>query len=451
MMKKIACFLLLLSVGLFFACSKETILEAKADFSFEIEKEDYSVPVWINFINNSSGAETFQWTFEGGQPASFEGRNPGRVYFNIPGDHIITLVVANKDGSKDVKTETIKIDSALNIKFNVVWQSDSFSPATVLIHNLADGSDSYSWIFEGGNPATASEQHPTSVTFNTPGPHTIRLAVTNGREHYEKDTVINVAAHLEAVFDYTHDPANEGWEAPITLHMDNQSISATSYQWSTTGNSNISAPNGSTPNITFTQAGTYTIKLRATNGKETQETTKEITVLPNTNLRVLQDVKFGINTAHNTIGSYFSASKRGVFPADSLSTLGSQIDFAFYGLNNLFTYNRFVAADQTSQYGLPPILNASGHCQIINSQEFSGLGFTFTEAMFDGMTNDVLLQTLSFSESPAGLQPFSDLMVPRIVLFKTASGIKGAIKIKQFVANGQQSYIITDIKYIKQP
>ncbi|MFT4526857.1 MAG: PKD repeat protein [Bacteroidia bacterium] len=41
-----------------------------------------------------------------------------------------------------------------------------------------DGSWTWSWSFEGGNPATSDEQNPL-VIFNTPGDHSISLTVTN--------------------------------------------------------------------------------------------------------------------------------------------------------------------------------------------------------------------------------------------------------------------------------
>lgn len=40
-------------------------------------------------------------------------------------------------------------------------------------------------------------------------------------------------------------------------------------------------------------------------------------------------------------------------------------------------------------------------------------------------------------------------MANRIVLFETANGRKGAIKIKEYVSNGAESYIVVDIKMQK--
>ena len=67
------------------------------------------------------------------------------------------------------------------------------------------------------------------------------------------------------------------------------------------------------------------------------------------------------------------------------------------------------------------------------------------------MTNDTPLQGFTITETVAGLQPFDNSSMPRIVLFETADGREGAVKIKNFVTDGANSYIETDIKIQKQP
>jgi len=443
-------FILLAIMLLYGACSKETKLPATADFSWEVTDNKYSVPAHISFTNKSSGAEYYQWTFEGGNPASYDKADPGTVRYDIPGTYKAILEVRNRDGSSDRKEVSFKIDSAVSARYYVAFVKDSFPEATLQIFNQSAGSDSYNWIFEGGTPTTSAQQNPPAVRFADPGAHKIRLTVTNGRETFTRDTTIVVAPHLVADFDYLPDAGNEGWEAPVTLHMRNHCISATAYSWQSAGATTISAPAGVAPDITFTNPGTYTVQLTAANGKETQQAQTTVTVLPNTNLRVLHDLKLGINTAQNTIGCYFSTAARKVYPKDSLRTIRTPVDIVFYGLNSDFTFNRFIAPDQTGTVGLPVIPSAT-HTQLINMQELCGCGAAMSATAFDNMSNDALLQSMSISETAAGLQAFDNTLLPRVVLFRTAAGVKGAIKIKQYVDNGAQSYIIADMKYIKQP
>ena len=68
---------------------------------------------------------------------------------------------------------------------------------------------------------------------------------------------------------------------------------------------------------------------------------------------------------------------------------------------------------------------------------------------FDAMVNDTPIKSLNISYSAAGAQEFG-FTYPRIILFKTQDGRKGAIKIKDMVKNGTSSYILCDIKVQKQ-
>ena len=61
------------------------------------------------------------------------------------------------------------------------------------------------------------------------------------------------------------------------------------------------------------------------------------------------------------------------------------------------------------------------------------------------------LRGLTINPTANGWKPFTNATIPRIVLFQTADGRKGAIKIKDFVDDGNNAYIIVDIKIQKSP
>src|SRR5690606_13465905 len=188
---------------------------------------------------------------------------------------------------------------------------------------------------------------------------------------------------------------------------------------------------GETPEIVLTTPGIYNISLTATNGKETKTVSKSIEVYANTNLRVYEDVKFGINISHNNdvLGSMFSTKTGNIYTRSEINeTNGSEIDIVFFGLNNTFALNKFVSPDQTETTTFNSIANAS-HTKFINSQELCECTASLSVAEFDQMNNDNLLQTLTIEETQGGLLSFNNLMVPRIVLFEDAEGRKGAIKI----------------------
>lgn len=124
------------------------------------------------------------------------------------------------------------------------------------------------------------------------------------------------------------------------------------------------------------------------------------------------------------------------------------IDIAFQGQNNTFTFNKFISPSEVNLFGFSAIPNAT-QTLFINSQEICNCGLNFSESQFDAILNATPLQNLTIPNSIAGQQQFGNSL-PRIVLFKTQDGRKGAIKVKQFVSAGlNQSYILCDIKVQK--
>jgi hypothetical protein len=122
----------------------------------------------------------------------------------------------------------------------------------------------------------------------------------------------------------------------------------------------------------------------------------------------------------------------------------------FFGLNDSFERNRFVSPDILGdETTFLPFTNPK-KTMFINSQELCGCTASLSATQFDTMNNDGVLHPLSITETPGGLQDFDNSILPRVVLFQTQEGKKGAIKIKEYVADGQNSYIKVDIKIQKE-
>ncbi|WP_298778374.1 PKD domain-containing protein [uncultured Polaribacter sp.] len=447
------CLLLTVYCLLIISCSesREQAIPVITDFEIQVVDNDYSVPVQVRITNTTEGADTYNWAFTGASPTSSTDRNPGTITYTEAGDYTIRLDASNQDESTDSKEITISIDAEVVIGFTKEILVDNFPPMEVALTNTTIGADNYSWTFQNGSPTSSTNQHPNNVIFNDPGEHTITLEVSNGLETYQTEQTVTVAPHLVAAFDYEVAFEDDDFQAPVTLTMINNSISATDYTWTFTGGT----PSTSTeenPTVTFNSAGTYTLELEATNGKETLSTSQNITVVVNTNIRTFQDIQLGINTAHNnnTIGTFFSTTTRKVYKKEDVTAdNGAAIDIAFFGLNQSFTFNKFVSPDEVQTLTFDAIPNAT-YTKFINLQESCGCPASMSLAEFDAMTDDTLLEALTITETTEGLQDFDNTIVPRIVLFETQDGRKGAIKIKNFVVDGDNSYIVIDIKVMKQ-
>ena len=431
---------------LFASCYQESILMVTADFNYTIQDDNYTSPVKVEFENKTTGADFYQWTFEGGTPSSSDQKEPGVVTYTQAGTYTIKLEAWN-DTRRDEKVLTFSVDSAVTIAFEMEILVNDFAPAEVKITNNTRGASSYLWKFENGTPAESTEQFPVNVLFTEAGIHTVSLIVNNGRETFELSKTIELKAPINVDFDMEPSFDDFDYEVPFTTALINRSTSALTYQWSATGGTITTATDKNTE-INFTEAGTYTVTLTASNEKETKSVSKELVLKPNSNLYTLKDVRFGVKRAENTIGCFYSLANRIVLPSNEVdASNGNTIDLVFFGLNETFGKCFFVSPDNILGHGFDAIPSANA-TYFINKIEETSL--VFTDSDFSTMTTDAILQALNIRGAAQPDTWFTNVFVPRLVLFETAAGIKGAICIKAFVSEGSQSYILTDIKVQKQ-
>ncbi len=434
----------------FISCKKEQEVSVNIDVSYLTADSNFTMPAKVKFINHTSGADNYKWTFEGGEPSTSTKKDPGIITFNTVGMHKVTLEASNQDDKK-VQQWMIKVDSIVNIDFDTtIIGADRFAPLKVKITNKTKGASSYLWHFDGATPSTCNTIQPDTIVFTTGGSHNITLTASNGSTKFTLTKTITVLPPLQADFTIVPSFEDEDYEAPLTATLKNTTISGTTYTWSVTPSGMINNINAANPTIDFANAGTYDVTLEVKNGKDTKTITKRIEVKPNTNLRIHKDIKLGIQIAHSTVGDFYSTKLRHVFTAnDNLDTAGKWIDMVFFGLNKNFNNNKFISPDSASFYGFDAIPMAT-KTKFINSQESCGCGISFTATDFDNMINDNPLKRLTINSTAGGWSPFTNATVPRIILFQTQDGRKGAVKIKQFVVDGNNSYIIVDIKVQKE-
>jgi len=447
MKKTLLLFLLIIAAS----CYQETAIAIEGDFTTSYANQDESIPVIIEIDNKITGADTYEWTFEGGNPSASNSKNPGEILYSKQGTYTIKLTAKNVDGESREFTKTVVIKDGINIEFTHEIVKSNYSPVEVILKNSTIGEGlTYKWEFQDGSPASFTGKTPPNVVFTTPGEHTITLTVSNGFESEKQTKTITVNPYLVSLFTYEPSFEDDDYEAPVKIIFTNKSVSATSYKWSFEGG-NPAVSTEENPTVIFTNPGTHEVTLEAFNDKTSQVFKSTITVLPDTNLRTLTNIKLGINSAHNNnnIGAMFSTVTRQVYKANEINDQNSSlVDIVFQGLNSNFTYNRFISPDQANNYGFLALKNAQSTI-FVNSQNLCNCGLNFTESQFDAMVNDTPIKSLNISYTAAGAQEFG-FTYPRIILFKTQDGRKGAIKIKEMVKNGTSSYILCDIKVQKQ-
>ncbi|MES2732543.1 MAG: PKD domain-containing protein [Bacteroidota bacterium] len=427
------------------SCYHEQQIPVSIDFDYAIIAESFTVPVELRLTNKTTGADFYKWTFEGASlPASKE-KQPGTISYHQAGTYTIKLEAWN-DTQRNTKEIVLRLDSAVTLAFDVAVLVNDFVPAVVNITNHTRGATTYEWTFEGGSPSFSSVSDPTDVLFTSPGDHKISLKITNGRETFSTSKTITLQPALTTDFAILPSIDDDDYEAPLRATLQNHTQNGLRYEWSSNGGTITNAKSKETA-IQFDTPGEYIITLKAENDKDTQKVTRTIRVKPNSHIYIREDVKLGISAAHSTIGCFYAPQLRKVLSKEDVSTdTGKMVDLIFFGINSSYSYCRFISPDSAVSFTFSAIPSAT-HTSFVNTLDKTSLSFTVAD--FDAMTTDIPIKSLAIKENDTGTAYFNNTNTPMIVLFETQDGRKGAIKVKSFVANGSQSYILADIKIQK--
>ena len=217
----------------------------------------------VQFTSQAQRAETYQWTFEGGSPASSSLANPS-VNYMAPGQYTVKLQVSNESGS-DIKTRT----ALITVKALSTVADFSASHRTIQAGSQVSFTDQstqnptrWNWTFTGGSPATSTAQNPT-VTYNEPGTYAVSLNVTNaGGTHEVSRTGYITVVRKAPVAAFT--ASTNTILAGESVSFGNQSTDAVSFEWTFEGGSPATS-NLENPEVVYAQAGTYSVQLKVTN------------------------------------------------------------------------------------------------------------------------------------------------------------------------------------------
>lgn len=335
----------------------------------------------------------------------------------------------------------------MTIDFDFSIALNDIAPGVVSITNKSKGGSKYEWAFEGGIPSTSNQQHPGTITFADGGEHKIRLRVFNGSKYEQLTKAFTLRPSMQVDFSYKPLPIDQDWEAPLTLTTTNLTTGGLSYRWICNG-AQVLSPTKQSTSVRFEHPGTYKLQLIAGNGKEEKTKEETITIKPNTGIIKQNDVRFGINEAKNSIGCFYSAKFGGVLTSNQITQdkSGVWVDFGFFALNSSFNYCYFFAPNQAKANSFPKIDNAQDATFINNP---TSMGINITNAIFDNIKRSSdMNQFTKWSET--NQTNFNKTSTPHFVLVRTTDGRRGIIRIKEFVKDGSQSYIVADVKLEKR-
>ncbi|MDD3152055.1 MAG: PKD domain-containing protein, partial [Bacteroidales bacterium] len=235
--------------------------------NFKADRVNVNETAVVNFTDLSVNNPTsWEWTFEGGTPATSNQRNPS-VTYNTAGVYDVSLSITNEFGSDYViKEEYITV--YLPYYPIAEFTADNVNVKETSIVNFTDLSTnspfSWEWTFEGGTPATSTEQNP-SVTYSTAGTYNVSLTITNqfGNDYEMKQDYITVYVPYYPVSNFIADNVNI-YQSNVVNFTDLSTNNPTSWLWRFVGGT-PAISHEQNPTVTYNTPGTFDVSLTVTN------------------------------------------------------------------------------------------------------------------------------------------------------------------------------------------
>lgn len=240
--------------------------------SFNSDSTSACIGSLITYSDLSTGNPTnWQWTFQGGTPATSTAQNP-TVTYAAAGMYDVTLVAYNaSDSDTVVVNDYITIinctsSSAPDAQFTASDTTLCTGQCIAFTDNSTNSPSNWLWSFPGATPTTSSLQNPTNICYNTPGTYTVTLGVANasGADSIVKTNYITVAncPAPVAVFSATDTTLCIG---DCIAFTDQSTGNPSTWSWqfngATPNSSSVQNPTG----ICYNTAGSYTVRLIVSN------------------------------------------------------------------------------------------------------------------------------------------------------------------------------------------
>ena len=160
---------------------------------------------YVTFTNLSEGfPETVKWTFTPKEGAAVESTEYSPSLMFAPGVYTVRLEVSNPLAS-DVKEVEDYLTIVDEYAVMAAFESDlttTYEGGSIRFSDLSEGNaQGWEWTFEGGEPATSTEQNPV-VKYNATGQYKVRLRTYNDKYESveEKEGYVKVVPASGLVF-----------------------------------------------------------------------------------------------------------------------------------------------------------------------------------------------------------------------------------------------------------
>jgi len=261
--------------------------------NFTVNATSGTTPLDVQFTDISTGNVTsYTWNFGDGSTSTDQ--NPTHTY-NTPGTYTVTLTVNGPGGSTtETFTDYVKVEWPVPVANFTVNATSGTAPLDVQFTDISTGNvTSYIWNF--GDGSTSTDKNIEHV-YSVPGSYTVILTVTGpgGVTSLSKYITVNYPAPIAGFTVNT----TKG-TAPLKVKFtDSSTGNVSGYLWDFGDGTTSTDQN---PTHTYTNHGSYTVKLTVTNHGGSSTLTSLITVQSHVLPTATANVKSGIYNSTKTV------------------------------------------------------------------------------------------------------------------------------------------------------
>ena len=225
-------------------------------------------PLTVQFTDMSTNSPTsWLWNFGDGNTTQNNLQNPLHLYQNA-GTYTVRLTAANSAGSNTItRTNYITANTMPPPVAGFTGSPTTGNqPLTVQFTDTSTNTPtSWLWNFGDGNATGSTLQNPSHL-YTAAGTYSVNLTATNagGSNSFVRTSYITVNAIPAPVASFTATPTT-GVTGVVVQLTDTSTNSPTSWLWDF-GDGNTTGNTLQNPSHKYTAAGTYTVRLTATNG-----------------------------------------------------------------------------------------------------------------------------------------------------------------------------------------
>ena len=253
-------------------------VEAQTTAAFSSDTTRGCAPLIIKFTDQSAGNPVY-WRWELGNGTISFNQNPSTTYFNA-GQYTVKLFVRNAAGETDsiTKTQYITAYAPPVVNFKASDTTGCF-PLDVQFTDLSTpGSGSITnWEWDFGDGFTATEANPVHA-YTALGNYNVSLRITNSNgciTTLSKQEYVKVTSGVIAGFSFT---APNSCRPPTNINFTNLSTGTgtLTYSWLFGDGSSSGSTN---PSHSYTNAGTYTVRLIVQNNAGCRDTSQKLNAI----------------------------------------------------------------------------------------------------------------------------------------------------------------------------